>query len=65
MASERWFDDAHHRVMRGLVAVLLLGVCGLVKAEQIANFEDLALEKGILLERLGQFGRIRQRKRVV
>ena len=34
------------RVMRGLVAVLLLGVCGLVKAEQIANFEDLALEKG-------------------
>jgi hypothetical protein len=34
------------RVMRGLAAVLLLGVCGLVKAEQIANFEDLALEKG-------------------
>jgi len=34
------------RVMRGLVAVLLLGVCGVVKAEQIANFEDLALEKG-------------------
>jgi hypothetical protein len=34
------------RVMKGLVAVLLLGVCGLVKAEQITNFEDLALEKG-------------------
>ena len=34
------------RVMRGLVAVLLLGVCGLVKAEQITGFEDLALEKG-------------------
>ena len=34
------------RVMRGLVAVLLLGVCGLVKAEQIANFEDLALGAG-------------------
>jgi hypothetical protein len=46
MASERWFDDAHHRVMRGLVAVLFLGVCGLVKAQEIANFEDLALEKG-------------------
>jgi hypothetical protein len=37
---------ASARVMRGLAAVLLLGVCGLVKAEQIANFEDLALEKG-------------------
>jgi hypothetical protein len=46
MASERWFDDAHHRVMRGLVAVLLLGVCGLVKAQEIANFEDLALGAG-------------------
>jgi hypothetical protein len=34
------------RVMRGLVAVLLLGVCGLAKAEQIANFEDLALGAG-------------------
>ena len=34
------------RVMRGLVAVLLLGVCGLVKAQEIANFDDLALEKG-------------------
>ena len=32
--------------MRGLVAVLLLGVCGLAKAEQIANFEDLALGAG-------------------
>jgi hypothetical protein len=32
--------------MRGLVAVLLLGVCSLVKAQQIANFENLALEKG-------------------
>jgi hypothetical protein len=32
--------------MRGLVAVLLLGVCGLAKAEQIANFEDLALGTG-------------------
>jgi hypothetical protein len=32
--------------MRGLIVVLLLGVCGLVKAEQIANFEDLALEAG-------------------
>jgi hypothetical protein len=37
---------ASSRVMRGLVAVLLLGVCSLVKAEQITNFEDLALEKG-------------------
>ena len=34
------------RVMSGLVVVLLLGVCGLVKAEQIANFEDLALGAG-------------------
>jgi hypothetical protein len=34
------------RVMKGLVAVLLLGVCGLVKAQQIADFEDLALETG-------------------
>jgi hypothetical protein len=34
------------RVMRGLVAVLLLGVCGLVKAQEIANFDDLALEAG-------------------
>jgi hypothetical protein len=32
--------------MRGLVAVLLLGVCGLVKAQEIANFEDLALGAG-------------------
>jgi hypothetical protein len=32
--------------MRGLVVVLLLGVCGLVKAQQIANFEDLALGTG-------------------
>lgn len=37
---------ASPRVMRGLVIVLLLGVCGLVKAEQIANFEDLALGAG-------------------
>ena len=37
---------ASSRVMRGLVVVLLLGVCGVVKAQQIANFEDLALEKG-------------------
>lgn len=37
---------ASPRVMRGFVVVLLLGVCGLVKAQQIANFEDLALEKG-------------------
>ena len=34
------------RVMKGLVAILLLGVCGLAKAEQIANFEDLALGTG-------------------
>ena len=32
--------------MRGLVAVLLLGVCGLAKAEQITNFEDLTLGTG-------------------
>ena len=32
--------------MRNLAAVLLLGVCGLVKAEQIANFENLALGAG-------------------
>jgi hypothetical protein len=37
---------ASSRVMRVLVVVLLLGVCGLVKAEQIANFEDLALGAG-------------------
>jgi hypothetical protein len=37
---------ASQRVMRVLAAVLLLGVCGLVKAEQIANFEDLALGAG-------------------
>jgi hypothetical protein len=34
------------RVMRSVVVVLLLGVNGLVKAEQIANFEDLALGAG-------------------
>jgi hypothetical protein len=32
--------------MRNLVVVLFLGVCGLVKAQQIANFEDLALGAG-------------------
>jgi hypothetical protein len=32
--------------MRGLVVLLLLGVCGVVKAQQITDFEDLALEKG-------------------
>ena len=37
---------ASERVMRGLVAVLLLGVCGLVKAQHIANFEDLTLGTG-------------------
>jgi hypothetical protein len=37
---------ASSRVMRSVVVVLLLGVCGLVKAEQIANFEDLALGAG-------------------
>jgi hypothetical protein len=31
------------RVMRGLAVLFLLGVCGLVKAEQIADFEDLSL----------------------
>jgi hypothetical protein len=43
MASEKWFDKAHHGVMRGLCIVLVLGVCGLVKAEGIADFEDLTL----------------------
>jgi len=37
---------ASSRVMRGLVVLLLLGVCGVVKAQQITDFEDLALEKG-------------------
>jgi hypothetical protein len=37
---------ASSRVMRSAVAVLLFGVCGLVRAEQIANFENLALEAG-------------------
>ncbi len=32
--------------MRGVAVVLLFGACGLVKAQQIVNFEDLALEKG-------------------
>jgi Domain of unknown function (DUF4465) len=37
---------ASMRVMRGLVAVLLFGVCGLAKAQEIANFENLALGAG-------------------
>ena len=37
---------ASSRVMRNVVIVLFLGVCGLVKAQQIANFEDLALGAG-------------------
>ena len=32
--------------MRSLAAVLLLAVCGLVKAQEIANFENLALGAG-------------------
>jgi hypothetical protein len=31
------------KVMRGLLLVFLFGVCGVVKATQIANFEDLVL----------------------
>jgi hypothetical protein len=34
------------RVMRSVVVTLLLGVCGLVKAQEIANFENLALGAG-------------------
>ena len=34
------------RVMRSVVVVLFLGVCGLVKAQGIANFENLALGAG-------------------
>jgi hypothetical protein len=34
------------RVMRRVVVVLFFGVCSLVKAEQIANFENLALGAG-------------------
>jgi hypothetical protein len=37
---------ASSRVMRRLVIVFLFGVCSLVKAEQITNFEDLALGAG-------------------
>jgi hypothetical protein len=37
---------ASSRVMRSVATVLLFGVCGLVRAEQIANFENLALEAG-------------------
>jgi hypothetical protein len=43
MASEKWFDKAHHGVMRGLCVVLVFGLCGLVKAEKITDFEDLTL----------------------
>ena len=37
---------ASSRVMRSIAVLLLFGVCGVVKAQQITNFEDLALEKG-------------------
>ena len=37
---------ASRRVMRSLAAVLLLAVCGLVKAQEIANFENLTLGAG-------------------
>jgi hypothetical protein len=37
---------ASRRVMRSLVVVLFLVFCGLVKAQEIANFENLALEAG-------------------
>lgn len=43
MASEKWFDKTHHRVMKSLCVVLVFGIGGMVKAEEIANFEDLTL----------------------
>jgi hypothetical protein len=41
MASEKWFGKAGHAVMRGLVIVFVFS--GVIKAQGIADFEDLSL----------------------
>jgi hypothetical protein len=43
MASEKWFERTYHRVMKSVLVVLVCGFCGFVRAEGIANFEDLTL----------------------